>query len=74
MNTLDLVAGIQLFNGLPREQLEEIAKVAVDKTFPKGQTVFSDGEEAAGFYVVVSGRVKTFGRRKGANTAFCFSR
>lgn len=60
MNVVDLVAGVQIFHGLPREQLEKIAKIAVDQTFQKGQTVFTEGQEASGFYIVVSGHVKIF--------------
>ncbi len=60
MNIVDLIAGITLFQGLPREQLEEVVDITSDRTFQKGQTVFSEGEEASGFYVVISGQVKIF--------------
>ncbi len=60
MNIVDLIAGIPLFHGLPKEQLEEVVDITTDQTFQTGQTVFSEGEEASGFYVVVSGQVKIF--------------
>jgi CRP/FNR family transcriptional regulator len=60
VSIFDLVSGIPLFHGLPQEQLEEVVEITVDKTFEKGQTVFSEGEEASGFYVVISGQVKIF--------------
>ncbi|MBF0506584.1 MAG: Crp/Fnr family transcriptional regulator [Nitrospirae bacterium] len=60
MSIIDLVASIPLFHGLSQEQLEEVVDITVDQTFQKGQTVFSEGEAAAGFYVVVSGQVKIF--------------
>jgi|SRR5271169_4784594 len=60
MSIIDLVANIPLFHGLSREQLEEVVDITVDQTIQKGQTVFSEGEAATGFYVVVSGQVKIF--------------
>lgn len=60
MNIVDLISGIPLFQGLPKQQLEEVVDITTDQTFQKGQTVFSEGEEASGFYVVISGQVKIF--------------
>lgn len=61
MNSItELVAEIPLFHGLQSRQLEEITDVMVDQTFGKGQNIFSEGEEATGFYVVTSGKVKIF--------------
>ncbi|MFZ5996684.1 MAG: Crp/Fnr family transcriptional regulator [Nitrospirota bacterium] len=60
MSIIDLVAAVPLFHGLRKEQLEEVTDILVDQTFGKGQGIFSEGEEAAGFYVVISGRVKIF--------------
>jgi CRP/FNR family transcriptional regulator len=60
MNIVDIIAGIPLFHGLHKKQLEEVVNITTDQTFQKGQTVFSEGEEASGFYVVVAGQVKIF--------------
>jgi len=60
MNLINVMAGIPLFQGLPQQQLEELADIVVDQTFTKGQQIFLEGEEATGFYVVISGRVKVF--------------
>lgn len=60
MSIMELVAEIPLFRGLPKEQLEKVAGIMTDQTFGKGQPIFSEGEDAAGFYVVISGRVKIF--------------
>ena len=57
---LDLISHIPLFNGLPPDQLEALTEIAVSKHFPKGQIIFSEGDEAGGFYVVVDGIVKIF--------------
>ena len=60
MGMIDLVSDIPLFHGLPKEQLEEVVDIVVDQTLGRGQAVFAEGEEAIGFYVVVSGRIKIF--------------
>jgi len=49
-----------LFRGLPEIQIREIAGIARDMRFKKGETVFSDGDEGKGFYLVATGLVKIF--------------
>lgn len=57
---LKLISGIPLFNGLPADQLDAIRKIAVEKRFNKGQTIFSEGDKTTGFFVIVDGRVKIY--------------
>ncbi|MBN1849198.1 MAG: Crp/Fnr family transcriptional regulator [Deltaproteobacteria bacterium] len=54
------ISSIPLFEGLPGDQLEELSSIIVDLDYQSGQSIFSEGDEGAGFYVVVSGRVKIF--------------
>lgn len=51
---------IPLFQGLPEAQQERLASIVAKRQFDKGELIFSEGETAAGFYVVLSGRVKVF--------------
>ena len=60
MPILHHIARVPLFEGLPPEQIEDLAMIATDQIFNKGETIFSEGEEANGFYVVITGRVKIF--------------
>jgi CRP-like cAMP-binding protein len=55
-----IISAIPLFNGLPEDQLRDLTQIAVDRQFKKGQIIFSEGDEADGFYVVVQGLVKIF--------------
>jgi len=57
---LDHIARVPLFEGLPPEQIEDLAMIVTDQTFGKGEAIFSEGEDADGFYVVITGRVKIF--------------
>jgi CRP/FNR family transcriptional regulator, dissimilatory nitrate respiration regulator len=60
MNIVDAIARIPLFEGLPSDQMEDLVMILTDQVFRKGETVFSEGEEANGFYVVARGRVKVY--------------
>jgi CRP-like cAMP-binding protein len=57
---IDHVVAIPLFEGLSRGQHEALARIAVNRSYKKGQTIFSEGDEGAGFYAIISGRVKIF--------------
>jgi CRP/FNR family transcriptional regulator len=54
------IARVPLFKGLPGDQIERLARTASRRPFKRGETIFTEGEEADGFYVVVRGRVKIF--------------
>src|SRR5512136_607230 len=47
-----------LFAGLDAENLAEVAAIAIRRTFVKGETLFSEGEPATGFYLLASGGMK----------------
>jgi len=56
----DTISESPLFAGLPQDQLESIQEIIIEKEFGKGENIFSEGEEGAGFYVVSQGMVKIF--------------
>jgi CRP/FNR family transcriptional regulator len=60
MDTGSFIAHVPLFEGLPATQIERLSSIAVQATFKRGRTIFSEGEEADGFYIVMRGRVKIF--------------
>lgn len=49
-----------LFSGLADDELEKVRAIAVDKFYDKGKTIFLEGDEGKGFYIVASGKVKIF--------------
>jgi CRP/FNR family transcriptional regulator len=49
-----------LFKGLSEQQLAEIASITLDRQYPRGASIFMEGEEADGFYIVADGQVKIF--------------
>jgi CRP/FNR family transcriptional regulator len=59
-NILNIISSIPLFNGLPDDQLSAIRQIALEKQYNKGQTIFSEGDETKGMFVVVDGRIKIY--------------
>jgi len=60
MDSRQLLAGSSLFRGLPTEQLVEIEKITGEKTLRRNETLFFEGDEGNGFYMVTGGKVKIF--------------
>ena len=58
MKIADEISKASLFNGLPAEQIAELAQICLDQRYEKGRGLFSEGELARGFYLVVSGKIK----------------
>ncbi len=57
---IDIIAASPLFNGLPADQMAAIGKIAVTRSYSRGETLFSEGDDGVGFYVMVEGQVKVF--------------
>jgi CRP-like cAMP-binding protein len=60
MDIVEQIGALPLFEGLPQNQLLDLAAIKVDHVFSRGQTIFMEGDAGTGFYVVISGRVKIF--------------
>lgn len=60
MEIIKILANISLFNGLTEDQLEDLAMIITDQKFKKGSTIFSEGDEGTGFYILISGQVKIY--------------
>jgi len=60
MNKIAFLSRLPLFRGLPDEELRTLAEIAGVKTYRRGETIFLDGEEGHGFYVVFTGKVKVY--------------
>ena len=56
----DLLNRCPLFAGLKEEDLRKIRAIASLRQVVKKEVLFSDGEEAKGFYVILSGKMKLY--------------
>jgi CRP-like cAMP-binding protein len=59
-NKLQIIGASILFRGLSPKQLEDIAGIAVEKTFQRGETIFFEGDKGIGFFMVGEGKIKVF--------------
>ncbi len=57
---LDIIAKAPLFSGLSQDQLISIRRIAKDKFYGKGKSIFLEGDPCNGFYIVADGRVKIY--------------
>jgi CRP/FNR family transcriptional regulator len=55
-----IIASSPLFKGLPVQQIHEISEIAVEKKYLKDSSIFLEGDEGIGFYLVAEGKVKIF--------------
>ncbi len=60
MNTVQIIGSSILFEGLPKQQIEDIAGISVEKKYQRGQNIFFEGDLGIGFYMVAKGKVKIF--------------
>ena len=58
--TEDLLLTVPLYQRLPAEDRERLAKVTTRRDYPKGAMIFSEGDSAEVFYTIAKGRVKVF--------------
>ena len=58
--SIDLLKRCPLFAGLREEDLRRLRAIASLKQLEKKGILFSEGEEARGFYVILSGKVKVY--------------
>jgi len=60
MEIIGQIGQIPLFQGLPEKQLAELSRIIVDQKYKQGEVLFSEGDDATGFFVLMSGRLKIF--------------
>lgn len=60
MDKREIIGASILFGGIPEEQLQAVAQLAVEKKIGKGESIFFEGDQADGFYMVAEGKVKIF--------------
>ena len=60
MNYRQLLKNSPLFAGLTDENLDDLMGIARIREHPRGELLFSEGEQATGFFVVLDGKVKVY--------------
>ncbi|MBC8318192.1 MAG: Crp/Fnr family transcriptional regulator [Desulfobulbaceae bacterium] len=60
MLNIDPLANNSLFRGLNENDHNELSRISVSQEYSRGQTIFLEGQDGAGFYLVTSGLVKIY--------------
>lgn len=60
MNYRQILKHSPLFAGLSDADLDAMMEIARIREYPRGELLFSEGEQAAGFFVVLDGKVKVY--------------
>lgn len=60
MNYRQILKHVPLFAGLSEPDLDELMKIARITDHARGELLFSEGETAAGFFIVLDGKVKVY--------------
>lgn len=60
MDQRQLLKGIPLFAGLSGDELDALLEISRVRNSSRGELLFSDGEPAEGFFVVLTGKVKVY--------------
>jgi CRP/FNR family transcriptional regulator len=60
MDIINFITTIPLFQNLEEKNYQDLSGIILTRKFKKGKIIFSEYDEADGFYVAVSGRVKIF--------------
>jgi CRP/FNR family transcriptional regulator, cyclic AMP receptor protein len=54
----DTIAKVPLFQDLNKKSLERIARFTRERSFRAGDTIFKEGEEGVGFFLITNGKVE----------------
>lgn len=54
------VRSIPLFQGLTDDALGMLEGILKEREFARGQSIFNEGSESTGFYIIIKGRVKVY--------------
>lgn len=57
---LIFMKSVPLFQNLPGKALKLIDDILIEREFSRGETIFSEGSDSIGFYIIIKGRAKVF--------------
>jgi CRP/FNR family transcriptional regulator len=60
MEPIEVIKKNPLFVGLTADDLAQLGKIVYQRQGKKGDLLFSEGDEADGFYIVAAGKVKVY--------------
>jgi CRP-like cAMP-binding protein len=64
----DVLAAVDLFSGLEKNDLERIARAVVPRSYSAGDQIVKEGDQAVAFYIITKGKVDVRKGDKSVNT------
>ena len=58
MEREEMLKKVPIFTGLDRKHITQLSKIMVPRTFKTGDVIITEGDQAAGFFVITSGKVE----------------
>ena len=58
MEREEMLKKVPIFAGLDRRHLKQLSMVMVPRAFKSGEVIFKENDQAAGFFVIASGKVE----------------
>jgi CRP-like cAMP-binding protein len=58
MDREDMLEKVTIFSGLDRRHLKQLSKLMVPRAFKAGDVIIKEHDQAAGFFVITSGKVE----------------
>ncbi len=58
MDREDMLEKVTIFSGLDRRHLKQLSKLMVPRAFKTGDVIIKENDQAAGFFVITSGKVE----------------
>ena len=55
-----IIASSPIFGGLTEDQVDQLENISRDIYFGRNETIFMEGDDGSGFYIVAGGKVKVF--------------
>ncbi len=57
-NLQEFFTEVSLFSNMDKNEIEQITKICVERSFEKGKTIFYEQAQGTSFYLILSGQVK----------------
>ncbi|MEK7435164.1 MAG: cyclic nucleotide-binding domain-containing protein, partial [Cyanobacteriota bacterium] len=57
-NLQEFFTEVSLFSNMDKNEIEQITKICVERSFEKGKTIFYEQDQGTSFYLILSGQVK----------------
>ncbi len=67
MEREDLLQKVPIFAGVNRSHLKQLSKLMVERSFRSGDVIVKENDQAAGFFVITSGKVEVVRGADGDN-------